>query len=405
LSYPRNGNEEKKNKNRFHDKPKNIILERPKYNLKILNTTELHHQIALSMLSGVGPKNARLLVAYMGSPSAIFESKANLRTSVPGFSKERFRSLNRTKALVDAEKTLRFIEKNAVSTHFFTEQSYPYRLKQCPDAPVLLYSKGSPELNPNRTVALVGTRNMTPYGKKIIHELIRHLKGFNVQVVSGLAYGVDNEAHRCCNRHGLSTIGVLGHGLDRIYPHRNKKTAQDMLSAEGSGLLTEFPHDTLPDRENFPQRNRIVAGMTDATIVVESGAKGGSLITAHLANDYNRDVFAYPGNIDQDYSKGCNYLIANDKAHLITSGKDLTSILGWEKKTTSKPIQGNLFENLNGDEKKIVKLIREFEKVSLDVMSIRLKKPVSLLSGLLLGLEIKGIVMMIPGQKYMLGKI
>lgn len=369
-----------------------------------MNTTERHHQIALSMLQGVGPKTARILVAYMGSATAIFESKANIKTTVPGFSRERFRSLNRTKALLDADKTLNFIDKNNISTHFFAEKDYPYRLKQCPDAPIVLYSKGEPELNKDRSIAIVGTRNMTPYGKKIIHQLIDHLKSFDVQVVSGLAYGVDNEAHRCCIKHNISTVGVLGHGLDRIYPARNKKTAENMLEAHESGLLTEFPHNTLPDRENFPQRNRIVAGMTDATIVVESGSKGGSLITAHLANDYNRDVFAFPGNIDQAFSKGCNALIANDKAHLITSGKDLTGLLDWDQSRIKKPIQGNLFENLNGDEKKVVKLIKEFEKVSLDILSFRLKLPVGVLSGLLLGLEIKGIVMMLPGQKYILGK-
>ena len=370
-----------------------------------MNTTERHHQIALSMLQGVGPKTARLLVAYMGSATAVFDSTLNLRTTVPGFSKERFRSLNRTKALIDAEDTLNFVEKNNISTHFFTSNDFPYRLKQCPDAPIVLYSKGKPVLNKDRSIAIVGTRNMTSYGKKIIHQLIEHLVPYNVQVVSGLAYGVDNEAHRCCLKHGVATLGVLGHGLDRIYPARNRKTAKDMLTSEESGLLTEFPHNSLPDRENFPQRNRIVAGMTDATVVIESGAKGGSLITAHLANDYNRDVFAFPGNIDLEYSKGCNALIANDKAHLITRGEDLTRYLGWELSESKKPIQGNLFENLNGDEKKIVKLIKEFEKVSLDVLAIRLKQPVSALSGLLLGLEIKGIVMMLPGQKYTLGKI
>ena len=283
------------------------------------------------MLQGVGPKMARILVAYLGSPSALFEENINLRTHVPGFSKERFRSLNRTRALLKADETMKFIENHNITTHFFTDKTYPYRLKQCPDAPVLLYSKGEPVLNPDRTIAVVGTRNMTSYGKKIIHELIDHLSEFDVQVVSGLAYGVDNESHRKCVQKGISTIGVLGHGLDRIYPARNRKTAERMVECEGSGLLTEFTHNTLPDRENFPQRNRIVAGMTDATIVIESGKKGGSLITAHLANDYNRDVFAYPGNIDADFSKGCNRLIAQNKAHLITKGDDLTQFLEWEK--------------------------------------------------------------------------
>ncbi len=370
-----------------------------------MKTTEHHHQIALSMLQGVGPKMARLLVAYLGSPSAVFEESTNIRTEVPGFSKERFRSLNRTHALLKAEKTLEFVEKHKIDTHFFTSEKYPYRLKQCPDAPIILYSRGNPVLNTDRSVAIVGTRNMTSYGKKIILELIDHLSGFDVQVISGLAYGVDNEAHRLCISKNMKTIGVLGHGLDRIYPSRNKKTAQDMINAEGSGLLTEFPENTLPDRENFPQRNRIVAGMTDATIVVESGEKGGSLITAHLANDYDRDVFAFPGKVDADFSKGCNTLIRQDKAHLITCGKDLTEFLGWDKKGVPKPIQGNLFERLSGDEKKVVKVIKEFENISLDVMAMRLKQPVSMISSILLGLEIKGIIMMLPGQKYTLGKL
>lgn len=370
-----------------------------------MNTTEQHHQIALSMLPGVGPKMARLLVAYLGSPSAVFKESTDLKTQVPGFSKERFRSLNRTRALLKAEETLKFIESQGLSTHFFTDKTFPYRLKQCQDAPVLLYSRGEPVLNADRTIAVVGTRNMTSYGKKIIHELIDHLSQFDVQVISGLAYGVDNEAHRRCIHHRMSTIGVLGHGLDRIYPARNRKTAQHMIESVGSGLLTEFTHNTLPDRENFPQRNRIVAGMTDATIVVESGAKGGSLITAYLANDYDRDVFAFPGNIDADFSKGCNALIAQNKAHLITRGEGLTRFLEWEKTGKQKAKQGNLFHDLSGDEKKIVQLVKEFEKISLEVLSIRLKLPVPQLSSMLLKLEIKGVLMMLPGQKYTLGRI
>lgn len=370
-----------------------------------MNTTEQHHQIALSMLPGVGPKTARLLVAYLGSPSAVFEEKTNLRTQVPGFSKERFRSLNRSKALLQAEQTLSFVQKNDIQLHFFTQPDYPYRLKQCPDAPILLYSKGKPSLNPERTIAIVGTRKMTTYGKKIVHELIDHLSNYNVQIVSGLAYGIDAEAHQHCLKKGIPTIGVLGHGLDRIYPSRNRKTAAAMVKETDSGLLTEFTLNTLPDRENFPQRNRIVAGMTDATIVVESGSTGGSLITAHLANDYNREVFAYPGNINADYSKGCNKLIAQHKAHLITSGKDVTTLLNWKEKGQKEVTQRSLFEELSGDEKKIISLFNEFDTVSIDIMAVRLKLPVSILSGILLSLEIKGLLMHLPGQKYTLSRM
>lgn len=364
-------------------------------------TTELHHQVALTLLEGIGPKSAKSLIAYLGDVNAIFKEKKNLRTTIPGFSKERFRKLNTTKALLEAEKVLEFIDKNNIHTSFFLDKDYPYRLKECADSPTLLYAKGNFELNPKRTIAVVGTRNMTSYGKKLIRELISSLQPYNVQVVSGLAYGVDIYAHRCCLEFGIPTVGVLGHGLDRIYPFQHKSAAEKMIENDG-GLLTEFPNGTNPDRENFPKRNRVVAGMTDATIIIESGEKGGSLITAHLANDYSRDVFAYPGNVDNPYSKGSNALIANDKAHLVTSSKDITKLLEWELNATAKPIQTNLFHQLNGDEKKIVKLLREFEKVSLDVLSVKLKTPVSRLSGLLLNLELKGIVLTLPGKKYTL---
>lgn len=367
-----------------------------------MNTTELHHQVALTLLEGVGPKSAKSLMAYLGHVDTIFKGKKNLRTTIPGFSKERFRKLNTTKALLEAEKVLAFIEKHNIQTTFFLDKDFPYRLKECADSPVLLYSKGNFELNPKRTIAVVGTRNMTSYGKKLIRELISSLQSYDVQVVSGLAYGVDVYTHRCCLEFEIPTVGVLGHGLDRVYPFQHQSTAQKMIKNNG-GLLTEFPNGTNPDRENFPKRNRIVAGMTDATIIIESGEKGGSLITAHLANDYSRDVFAYPGNVDSPYSKGSNSLIANDKAHLVTSSKDIIKMLEWELKTKEKPIQTNLFQQLTGDEKKIVKILKEFEKISLDVLSVKLKTPVSRLSGLLLNLELKGIVLTLPGKKYTLG--
>jgi DNA processing protein len=367
-----------------------------------LNTTELHHQVALTLLEGVGPKSAKSLIAYLGHVDAIFKEKKNLRTSIPGFSKERFRHLNTAKALLEAEKVVDFVIKNNLQTTFFLDSDYPYRLKECPDSPILLYGIGNYELNPKRTIAIVGTRNMTSYGKKLVRELISSLQPYNVQVVSGLAYGVDVYTHRCCLEFNIQTVGVMGHGLDRIYPFQHRGTAEKMIENNG-GLLSEFPNGTKPDRENFPKRNRIVAGMTDATIIVESGEKGGSLITAYLANDYSRDVYAFPGNVDNTYSKGCNSLIANDKAHLVTSSKDIIKMLEWETKTKEKPIQMNLFQQLTGDEKKVVKLLKEYDKISLDVLSVKLKTPVSRLSGLLLGLELSGIVLTLPGKKYMLG--
>lgn len=366
---------------------------------------QLNHQVALTFLEGVGVKNAKTLIAYLGGVEKLFDPSFDFRTKVPGFKKERFRNLNRKEALEKAIPILEFIEKYKVDTTFFTDRRYPKRLKNCADGPTLLYHKGNFDFNHKRTLAIVGTRKMTHYGMQIINELIETLAPYNVQVISGLAMGVDGYAHKKCLELGVPTIGVLGHGLDRVYPASHRQLAQKMLRTEGCGLLTEFPNDTLPDRENFPQRNRIVAGMADATIVIESGESGGSLITANLANDYDRDVFAYPGDINKPYSKGCNFLIANDKAHLVTSGKDIVKLLGWEiEDGSTATMQMNLFEDLEGDEKSIVEEIKEFDKISLDVLSLRLRKPVHVLSSLLLGLELRGIVMSLPGKNYALGR-
>lgn len=363
-----------------------------------METTKLHQSIALTFLDGIGPKNAKSLIAYLGGVEALFETRSFKKLDIPGFSATRLKSLNRKEALLKAEKELAFIEKNKVKTHFYLDKDYPHRLKNCLDAPLMLYSFGDANPNPAKTISVVGTRNISTYGHVIVEELIASLVPYDVQVVSGLAYGVDILTHRACLKHGISTIGVLGHGLDRIYPQQHRPTAIKMMTSNG-GLLTEFPSKTNPDKENFPKRNRIVAGMTDATIVVESSIKGGSLITANLANDYNRDVFAYPGNVFNDYSKGCNALIANNKAHLVTSGKDIINLLGWEI-ASPESAQKQLFNDLSADEKLIMKELVDFPEISIDVLSIKLKKPTSWLSSTLLTLELQGLVMCLPGKKY-----
>lgn len=370
-----------------------------------MKNNHLNHQVALTLLESVGSKRAKTLLAYLGSVENVFDTELNVRTAIPGFAHERFRKLNREKALNDAKEIVRFVEKHKIGTTFFTDKDYPRRLKECMDSPMLLYHKGDFNLNHKRTIAIVGTRKMTNYGKQIINELIASIAPYDVQVISGLALGIDGYAHQKCLEYNVPTIGVLGHGLDRIYPSHHRKLAKMMVETKGCGLLTEFPHNTIPDRENFPQRNRIVAGMTDATIVIESDIKGGSLITASLANDYNRDVFAYPGNVHQQFSKGCNEIIAKDKAHLLTSGKDLIELMGWEVEDENNTHQPDLFSDLNGDEVQVVETIKNFDKISLDVMSVRLKKPVNILSSLLLGLELKGIIMSLPGNKYSLSSI
>ncbi|MDX1650978.1 MAG: DNA-processing protein DprA [Brumimicrobium sp.] len=366
-----------------------------------MKTNQLIYRIALTLLDNVGPKSARTLVAYTGSPEAVFRDGFNIRSSIPGFSKERFRKLNTKKALEEALKILEFVQKHDLKTHFYLDDDFPYRLKQCADAPLLLYSKGNMAMNPSKSLAIVGTRNMTSYGEKLIRDTISFLKPFNVQIVSGLAYGVDICAHRFCLEYGVPTVGVLGHGLDRIYPQHHRGTARIISESQG-GLLTEFPNGTNPDRENFPKRNRIVAGMTDATVIIESGVKGGSLITANLAFDYDREVFAYPGNIDRPYSQGCNHLIHAEKARLIRGPEDIVNYLNWEIEDKPKAVQTDIFKHLDHDEKKVVGILKEFEKMSLDLLALRLKTPVSILSSLLLNLELKGIISSYPGKKYAL---
>lgn len=361
----------------------------------------LHYQIAIGFLNGVGIRTAKNLIAQFGGIEPIFElSLKELVKELPGISRDRIRNLNRSEALKKAEDQLNFVLKYNLGTHYYLDENYPERLKNCCDAPIVLFSKGNFDLNPARCVAIVGTRKVTDYGRRITEQLIEELTPYGVQVVSGLAFGVDSLAHRYALKQNLSTIGVLGHGLDRLYPAQHRELAQKMIDQNG-GLLSEFVVGTNPDRENFPKRNRIVAGMTDATIVVESGPKGGSLITAHLANDYNRDVFAYPGNVFQMYSEGCNDLIANDKAHLVSRPAQIIEMLGW-KSVTKYPVQRKMFLNLSEEEKSVVDILKDKSTVSIDQLSGLLQQKVSKLSTCLLNLELVGIVTSLPGKNYKL---
>lgn len=364
----------------------------------MIEATKLSYQIALSLLEGVGPKSVRNILTIYEDPEHFFRDNHFRKKEIPGFTRERLQRINRALALKRAEKEVNFILKNDIDAYFFEDETYPFRLKQCQDAPILLYGKGDMRMNTSRSVAVVGTRNITAYGKELTDQLITDLASHNVTVVSGMAYGVDVLAHKACVRHGVPTIGVLGHGLDRLYPFQHREVANNMITSNG-GLLTEFVSGTNPDRENFPKRNRIVAGMTDATIVVESGAKGGSLITALLANDYSRDVFAFPGNVSSTYSKGCNQLIAQQKAHLVTSALDIIKLMGWDYQHKAV-IQTQLFPEMNTEETAVYNCIRDNRLISLDQLSIKLKKPVSKLNGLLLGMELQGLVIAQPGNYF-----
>jgi DNA processing protein len=345
--------------------------------------------------------NARSLLSYCGSAEEVFNSKVSSLLNIPGIGAVTAKAIRNHKAFERAEKELQFIERYKIKTFFITDKSYPARLRNCVDAPLLLYFKGNTDLNASKVLSVVGTRNATEYGKEICRQLITDLIVHKPLIVSGLAYGIDSIVHKECLKSSLKTIGVLGHGLDRIYPAAHRTLAQKMLDC--GGLITEFPSTTNPDRENFPKRNRIIAGMADATIVVEASIKGGALITAELANSYNRDVFAYPGRINEEFSAGCNFLIKTNRASLISRVADLEYLLGWsEVKATQGHAQLSLPLNLTADEQKIADLLHQNGSIGVDELAIQTQMAQSKLAVTILELEMQGIIVSLPGKVYKL---
>lgn len=357
----------------------------------------LIEEIALTLLPNFGPRKIRTILQHFDVKEFFRVSKIRFK-EVPGIGEKSIYDLDRDDALRKAEQYLYFLERNQIEVEFYQSNDFPYRLNQCDDAPIVLFKRGVMDYNQSKVISIVGTRNATNYGKRCIDEFLEGIKDQNVLVVSGLAYGIDVYAHQKCVELGIQTIGVLGHGLDRIYPAVHKNIAEKMLL--NGGVISEFLPGTLPDREHFPMRNRVVAGMCDATIVIESGLKGGSMITAELANDYSRDVFAFPGNVESEYSKGCNLLIKNQKAHLISNSADFVKWMNWDSNIDKVSIQQSLFPNLTDEEQFIIKIIREKKEISLDVLSIKSEMNSGKLSGLLLKLELEGIVQQMPGMRY-----
>jgi DNA processing protein len=361
----------------------------------------LLYQIALTYVKNIGPSLAKSLIAHVGSAEGVFKTPAAKLLKVPGIGEKTVSQLNYTEALNLAEQELKFVEKNNINVLFYTDSDYPKRLKNCHDSPILLYSKGNADLNSQRIVSIVGTRNATEYGKNLCKQLVDDLQQHNVLVVSGLALGIDVAAHKECLKQNVATVGVLGHGLDKMYPSQNRLIAEKML--ENGGLLSEYPSGTAPDRENFPQRNRIVAGLADAIVVVEASTKGGALITAEIANSYNRDVFAFPGRIGDEFSEGCNFLIRNNKAALLTCAADLAYILGWEKKADSTPPVEQLLLpfDLSSNEKLIYDTIKTNNgPIAIDDLNIKTNLTTSALAMNLLNLEMQGYIKSLPGKIY-----
>lgn len=359
---------------------------------------DLIYQIAVGNLPGIGFQRIKNIHQKLESFEAFFHLKKRDTQEMFSVPSNKVSNWNFQEVMDNAEKQLDFIVKNNLKAFSYLDAAYPYRLKECQDAPSVLYGKGKLNMNGQRMVAVVGTRNISEYGKQICKDLITGLKSSGCTVISGMAYGIDIKAHSLCLENDLSTIGVLAHGLDRLYPSAHASVATRMM--EKGGLITEFPIGTNPDRENFPKRNRIVAGMVDAVIVIESGEKGGSLITCDLANDYNRDVFAFPGSVNAKYSKGCNQLIRDNKALLSLGAVDFLKTMGWiELEKMSNPIQKELFIDLNEKEKMIISLLRK-GSLTIDQLSIKLNKSISKLTVELLDLELKGVIQATPGNYY-----
>ncbi len=363
--------------------------------------TELIYQLALTLVPQIGPVQAKLLLQHC-NPEEIFHAKKHFLEKIEGIGPVRAAAITSFKDFSKAEKEIAFIEKYKIRPLFLTDKDYPKRLLNCYDSPVMLYYKGDADLNHHRMIAIVGTRHHTDYGKQITEKFVKELAGQQVTVVSGLAYGVDGIAHKMALKNDIPTIGVLAHGLDQVYPLEHTTLARDMIR-QGGGLLTEFSSQTKPDKHNFPTRNRVVAGMCDATLVIETGIKGGSMITAELANGYNRDVFAVPGKVTDTKSAGCNYLVRSNKAMLLTEANELLITMGWmEKKAPLRKKQKELFIELSADEKIIVTILQEKKTLHIDELNAKSGLSSSAVAAAILTLELQNVIVSLPGKLYQL---
>ena len=357
--------------------------------------------LALYFVPGVGDRLLRQLIAYCGSAEQVFKIPKGKLLKIPGIGPVTVNSIREKETFIFAEKELAQAEKKQVNILFFTDRSYPSRLRGIEDSPAVLYTKGNVNLNRDKVIGIVGTRNATHYGKAFVERIIEELIPHCPLIVSGLAYGIDIHAHKQAIKHALNTVGVLGSGIDKIYPIAHEETARKMFS--GGGIISEHAFGTKPDAHNFPARNRIIAGLCDALIVAEAAISGGALITAEIANTYNKDVFALPGNYDSEYSAGCNWLIKTNKANLISSVKDIEYIMNWSANGNDKSPKNKSIENLTIAENAIVSAIKDKGKaIAIDELTIKTLLSPGVLANNLLTLELKGLVKSLPGKTYKL---
>lgn len=366
----------------------------------MLSKNELRYTLALQRIPNLGDISAKKLIRKMGAAEAVFKEKKSTLAKIEGIGLLRLKDLHLKKQLEEADEELQFIEDNHIRYSYFLDKTYPERLKHCIDGPILLFQRGNIDLAGKKVISIVGTRKITSYGNTFCQNLVEEIAPLNPVIVSGLAYGIDICAHKAALENNLQTIGCLAHGLNQIYPKTHKKYVGKI--EENGGFITEFwsSDDFVP--ANFLKRNRLIAGLSEATIVIESAEKGGSLVTADIANSYNREVFAVPGRATDQQSSGCNNLIKQQKAHLLTSAADIVYMLGWELKEAQKPKQTQLFVELDEDEKAVFRFLKDKEKELLDVIALECNLPAYKTASVLMNMEIKGVVRPLPGKLFQL---
>ncbi|MCS6824748.1 MAG: DNA-processing protein DprA [Cytophagaceae bacterium] len=366
--------------------------------------TSLLYEIALGWVPGIGHQTTKILISYCGSAEAVFKTSRSKLIKIPGVGQHLASAILSFSDFSKAEAEIEKAQKHGVQILFYTHSSYPERLKQLADAPTLLYYKGNTNLNAEKIISIVGTRSNTAYGKEITEKIVRELAPYKPIILSGLAYGIDIIAHRAALEAGLETIAVLGSGIDVIYPSAHKDIASRMTRQ--GGLLSEYSFGTKPDAHHFPARNRIVAGLSDAVLVIEAAEKGGALITAEIANSYNVEVLAVPGNVDNKFSEGCNTLIKQHKAHMCTCAEDIANLLNWSNNTNTTLVNNSSRKKnlptdlLTEEEKKIVELLISADSLHIDELSWKSQIAVNRLSSILLNLEFNGWIKSLPGKKF-----
>ncbi len=365
----------------------------------MLSNNELLCTLALQRVPNLGDISAKKLLSVVGSAEGIFQEKRVNLLKIDGIGNLKLQGLSKKLLLAEAEEELKFIRDNKISCCYFLDNTYPDRLKHCLDGPILFFEKGNIDLKRKKILSIVGTRRATTQGIAFCEKLVEDLVPLNPVIVSGFAYGIDITAQRTAIDRGLQTIGCLAHGLNQIYPKTHKRYVSKV--EENGGFITEFWSDDPFDRNNFLKRNRIIAGLSEATIVIESAEKGGSLVTADIANSYDREVFAAPGRATDSQSQGCNNLIKTQQAHLLTSAADIIYMLGWELEDSNpKPRQTKLFAELSEEEIIIWKHLKNRDKELLDTIALECRLPTFKVASLLLNMELKGVVRPLPGKLF-----